>query len=74
MGGYIGVTEKKMETTIVHRGTMGTVEKKMETTIYGLGFRVISLTRIPEGFTASCCNCGLRLGSVGMGRIRVLKP
>ena len=33
MGGYIGIAEKKMETTIVHRVSMGTMGKKMETTI-----------------------------------------
>ena len=31
--GYIGIVEKKMETTIVHWGNIGIMEKKMETTI-----------------------------------------
>ena len=30
---YIGMMEKKMETTIVYRGCIGRVENKMETTI-----------------------------------------
>ena len=34
--GYIGIMEKKMETTIVYWGYIGIMEKKMETTIlYG---------------------------------------
>ena len=42
---YIGIAEKKMETTIVYwwslsRGYLGTVEKKMEATIQGLALRV----------------------------------
>ena len=31
--GYMGIMEKKMETTIVYWGYMGIMEKKMETTI-----------------------------------------
>ena len=31
--GYIGIMEKKMETTIVYWGCIGIMEKKMETTI-----------------------------------------
>ena len=31
--GYIGIMEKKMETTIIYRGYIGIMEKKMETTI-----------------------------------------
>ena len=31
--GYIGIMEKKMETTIVHRDYIGIMEKKMEITI-----------------------------------------
>ena len=32
-GGYIGIMEKSIETTIVYRGYMGKMEKNMETTI-----------------------------------------
>ena len=46
--GYVGIMEKKMETTImgdigfrVYRGFIGIMEKKMETTVMGyIGFRV----------------------------------
>ena len=48
-GGFIGIMERKMETTRIYRGNkgiywghIGTMEKKMETTIQGLGFRVLS--------------------------------
>ena len=38
--GYMGIMEKKMETTIVYRGYIGIMESKMETTIYNTkGFR-----------------------------------
>ena len=33
---YIGIMEKKMETTIVYRGYIRIMEKKMETIIQGL--------------------------------------
>ena len=32
--GYIGIVEKKMETTILYRDAIEIMEKKMETTIY----------------------------------------
>ena len=41
--GYIGIMEKKIETTIVYWGYIGIMEKKMETTMayWGyVGFRV----------------------------------
>ena len=42
--GYLGIMEKKMETTIGYWGYSGIMEKKMEATIvcwlWGLGFRV----------------------------------
>ena len=37
LGLYIGIMEKKMETTIVHWGNIGIMEKKMETTIVHWG-------------------------------------
>ena len=33
--GYMGIMEKKMETTIVYWGYIGMMEKKTETTIMG---------------------------------------
>ena len=36
--GYIGIMEKKMETTIVYCGYNGIMEKKMETTIVYWGY------------------------------------
>ena len=33
--GYMGIMEKKMETTIVYWGHIGMMEKKTETTIMG---------------------------------------
>ena len=36
--GYIGIMEKKMETTIVYWGCIGIMEKKMETTIVYWGY------------------------------------
>ena len=35
--GHIGITDKKMETTIVCWGYVGIMEKKMETTIVYIG-------------------------------------
>ena len=36
--GYIGIMEKKVETTIVYWGDIGILEKKMETTIVYRGY------------------------------------
>ena len=36
--GYMGIMEKKMETTIVYWGYIGIMEKKMETTIVYMGY------------------------------------
>ena len=38
---YIGIMEKKMETTIVHWGNTGITEKKLETTIVHWGYLAV---------------------------------
>ena len=35
-GGYMGIMEKKMETTIAYWGNLGIMDRKMEATIMGL--------------------------------------
>ena len=37
--GYIGIMEKKMETTRAYRDYIGIMENRMETAIQGLGLR-----------------------------------
>ena len=40
MRGYIGIIEKKMETTVVYWGNIGIMENKMEATILGLSYEL----------------------------------
>ena len=40
MRGYIGIMEKKMETTVVYWGNIGIMENKMEATILGLSYEL----------------------------------
>ena len=61
--GYIGIMEKKMETTIVYRDYIEIMEKKMETTIMGY----------MSSYSGVGCICCLNLAGFGSCRRFIAK-
>ena len=62
-GGYTGIMENTMETTIVYWGYLRIMEKKMETTIVYWGWTCLRLRQSkapstnPHSVMEKCCRC-----------------